>query len=182
MSSTASPTHAAERTTEQVTASIERTAILDRTGNYRYRLGRRWQTTGPEVAFVMLNPSSADATQDDPTLRACIQFAQKWNYASLSVVNLFGYRTPHPSELKKVKDPIGAENDAYVLAAVTAAKKVVLAWGNEGGLLGRDRAILTQLLPHKQKLHYLLLNRSGQPRHPLYVSRSVVPTKFSQPY
>lgn len=151
---------------------MQRSAIFDITGAYRYRLDRRWRDDGETVAFIMLNPSRADSHSDDPTLRACIQFAQRWGYSALVVVNLFGYRTPHPSELKQAKDPIGCENDAYVLQAVAHAEKVVLAWGNEGGLLGRDRAIIAQLMPHKRKLHYIQLNRSGQPRHPLYISRS----------
>lgn len=157
---------------------MQRTAVFDNTGAYRYQLGRRWQATGANVVFVMLNPSRADDSTDDPTLRACIQFAQRWGCASLSVVNLFGYRTPHPSELKKTKDPVGADNDRYVLAAVRAADKVVLAWGNEGGLLGRDRVVLTQLAPYRQKLYCLQLNRSRQPRHPLYIPRGTALKQF----
>ena len=157
---------------------IARTAIFDQTGQYRYRLGRRWQPQGEDVAFVMLNPSRADHTKDDPTLRACIQFAQRWGYASLSVVNLFGYRTPHPRELKKSQDPIGPENDTYVLQAAETAKTVVLAWGNEGGLLGRGLAMLSQLVAYAPKLHYLQLNQSGQPRHPLYIPRTTGLKKF----
>ncbi|MEL6554591.1 MAG: DUF1643 domain-containing protein [Cyanobacteria bacterium J06621_11] len=163
----------------QLIQPIERTAIFDQTGDYRYQLGRRWHSQKDhEVAFVMLNPSRADHTKDDPTLRACIQFAQKWGYASLSVVNLFGYRTPHPRELKQAKDPVGPENDAYVLRAVAQAQKVVLAWGNDGGLLGRDRMMLQQLKPYQAKLHYLQRNRSGQPRHPLYIPRSTTMQAF----
>ena len=150
---------------------IERTAIFDRTEQYRYQLGRRWQPNGSTVTFIMLNPSTADASQDDPTLRACMQFAQRWDYAALSVVNLFGYRTPHPKVLKQAADPIGAENDAYVLRAVEKAEAVVLGWGNYGGFLGRDRAILNLLTPYQKKLHYLERNKSGQPRHPLYIRR-----------
>ncbi|MGB3669259.1 MAG: DUF1643 domain-containing protein [Phormidesmis sp.] len=158
--------------------SIERTAVFDSTGHYRYRLGRRWQPSGIEIAFVMLNPSRADAACDDPTLRACIQFAQRWNCAALSVVNLFGYRTPHPSELKQAQDPVGPENDAYVLQAVSEAEKVVLAWGNEGKLWARDRAMLNQLTPHQHKLYCIQRNRSGQPRHPLYIPRTLPLQKF----
>ena len=95
------------------------------------------------------------------------------------MVNLFGYRTPHPRALKKAKDPIGAENDFYVLKAVDEAH-VVLGWGNEGGLLGRDRAILTQLAPYQKKLYCLQLNRSVQPRHPLYIPRHVSLQPFSR--
>ncbi|MEL7351529.1 MAG: DUF1643 domain-containing protein [Cyanobacteria bacterium P01_A01_bin.116] len=152
-------------------STLERTAIFDATGHYRYRLDRRWAQKGPTVAFVMLNPSRADATCDDPTLRACIQFAQRWDYAALSVVNLFGYRTPHPKVLKTADDPIGAENDDYVLKAIAQADKCVLAWGNWGSWLGRDRAMLSLLTPHHSKLTCLALNQSGQPRHPLYIKR-----------
>lgn len=152
---------------------ITRTAIFDQTGRYRYRLDRRWQEQGEQVTFVMLNPSRADATIDDPTLRACIQFAQCWEYASLAVVNLFGYRTPHPKVLKQVKNPVGRENDAHVLQAVKESRQVVLAWGNWGELYGRDRAILQLLSPYQSKLTCLQQNRSGQPRHPLYIKRDV---------
>lgn len=151
---------------------MERTARFDSTGRYRYWLGRRWQAEGKEVAFVMLNPSRADAAVDDPTLRACIQFAQRWQYASLSVVNLFGYRTPHPTALKQATDPIGPENDAHVLQAVAQAQQTVLAWGNHGEWLGRDRAISQLLKPYHHKIHYLQINKSGQPRHPLYIKRT----------
>lgn len=158
--------------------TLQRTAVFDETGRYRYQLGRRWRPDGPAVAFVMLNPSQADATRDDPTLRACLQFAQRWDYASLSVVNLFGYRTPHPTTLKTAVDPVGPENDEYLLKAILAAQRVVLAWGNWGSLQGRDRTILTLLRPHQAKLSCLKINRSGQPRHPLYISRNQPLTPF----
>lgn len=152
-------------------SGVERTAIFDKTGDYRYQLGRRWHPDGKTVTFVMLNPSRADAAFDDPTLRACMQFAQRWNYASLCVVNLFAYRTPHPTELKMAKNPVGQQNDAYVVKAAAMADKVVLAWGNWGGLYERDRTILSLLSPHQHKLTCLQLNRSGHPRHPLYIKR-----------
>lgn len=157
---------------------IKRTAVFDRTGRYRYCLERRWQAKGSSVAFVMLNPSQADASRDDPTLRACMQFAQRWEHAALCVVNLFSYRTPHPAVLKQANDPIGDENDRYLLQAVEAADQVVLAWGNWGSLARRDRTVLTLLTPHQAKLTYLQLNRSGQPRHPLYIKRSVLPQRY----
>jgi hypothetical protein len=155
-----------------IKSTLERTATFDETGQYRYQLTRCWQAHGPKVAFIMLNPSRADAQQDDPTLSACIQFAQRWEYASLSVVNLFGYCTAQPAVLKTVADPVGPENDGYLLSAVKEAERVVLAWGNGGELAGRDRTILALLHPYQTKLSYLQLNRSGQPRHPLYINRS----------
>jgi hypothetical protein len=157
----------------QTQSALERTAIFDQTGQYRYQLTRRWQNHGPNVAFVMLNPSRANAQQDDPTLRACIQFAQRWEYASLAVVNLFGYCTAQPAVLKTVADPVGPDNDDYLLSIVREADRVVLAWGNGGSWVGRDRTILTLLRPYQAKLSYLQINRSGQPRHPLYINRSL---------
>lgn len=162
----------------QTDGAIERTAIFDETGSYRYQLGRRWQKEGPTVAFIMLNPSTADANQDDPTLRACIQFAQRWECAALSVVNLFGYRTPHPKVLRRAADPVGPENDEYVMRAVEQAERVVLGWGNFGGWLGRDRTVLNLLEAHKEKIHCLQRNKSGQPRHPLYIRREVALQPF----
>ncbi|MEL6454534.1 MAG: DUF1643 domain-containing protein [Cyanobacteria bacterium J06623_5] len=157
---------------------MKRTAIFDNTGQYRYQLGRQWQPAEKEVAFIMLNPSRADDSVDDPTLRACIQFAQKWRYGSLSVVNLFGYRTPHPRELAHAAYPVGTENDIHLLEVATEADRIVLAWGNWGRLHGRDRTILTLLSPHQHKLTYLQRNHSGQPRHPLYIRRDVIPKPF----
>ncbi|MGB3291689.1 MAG: DUF1643 domain-containing protein [Phormidesmis sp.] len=152
--------------------SLQRSAVFDVTGQYRYQLGRRWQPGEAEVAFIMLNPSRADASRDDPTLRACLQFAQHWDYASLSVVNLFSYRNPDPTLLRTAVDPVGPQNDEYVLKAVVAAQQVVLAWGNWGNLGGRDHTIFALLRPYQSKLYCLQINRSGQPRHPLYISRS----------
>ncbi len=156
---------------------IKRTALFDSSRRYRYRLNRCWPSHGSRsgklnVAFVMLNPSCANETADDPTLRACIQFAQRWGFGSLSVVNLFGYCTTHPADLKTVADPIGPKNDAYLIAAVEQAQQVVLAWGNAGVFLGRDRTILSLLAPYHAKLSYLQINRSGQPRHPIYIPRN----------
>ena len=127
----------------------------------------------------MLNPSRANASCDDPTLRACIQFAQRWDYTSLSVVNLFGHRTPHPTQLKTVTDPVGPQNDDYVLKAAQTAEQVVLAWGNWGNLQGRDRTVLNLLRPFQLKLSCLQINRSGQPRHPLYIKRDRLLVPFS---
>lgn len=161
--------------------AVERTAVFDQTGQYRYQLGRRWRAAGHSVTFVMLNPSRADASCDDPTLRSCMQFAWRWQYAALLVVNLFGYRTPHPQELKQASDPIGDDNDRYLLQAVEEADQVVLAWGNWGSLVERDRIVLNLLIPYQSKLTYLQLNRSGQPRHPLYIKRSTLPQSYPVP-
>ncbi|MBE9139317.1 DUF1643 domain-containing protein [Nodosilinea sp. LEGE 07088] len=151
---------------------MERSAIFDSTGCYRYYLGRRWNQAAPRLAIVMLNPSQADASRDDPTLRRCIGLAQGWGFGAIAVVNLFAYRSPHPRVLSQVADPIGPGNNAALAEATQQADQVLLAWGNWGSWRERDRAVLTLLAPHQAKFRCLGQNRTGQPRHPLYAPRA----------
>src|SRR5882672_740313 len=117
-------------------------AVFDRTGRYRYLLWRAWDQAAPGVAFVMLNPSTADARRDDPTIRACTRLARAWGFGSMRAVNLFALRTSDPSNLARARDPVGGQNDAYLVDAASAAGLVVLAWGNHGRLAGRCDAVL----------------------------------------
>ena len=161
-----------------VTNSLGGTATFDGNKRYRYGLTRRWATScdnSKQVTFIMLNPSQADADRDDPTIRACSQFAQGWGYTHLNVVNLFAYRSPHPSALKQTPDPVGPANDRYLVAAAESADRVILAWGNWGQLLNRAQAVINLLQPHRQKLYYLMRNHSDQPRQPLYIKRTTQP-------
>ena len=119
----------------------------------------------------MLNPSRADHRQDDPTLRRCIGLAQHWQFGCLTVVNLFAYCTASPKILKTAADPIGSGNDDHIMQACKAADHILLAWGNWGSLHQRDQAVLNLLTPFRDRLCCLGLNRTGQPRHPLYVPR-----------
>jgi hypothetical protein len=84
----------------------DRGATLSDCGRYRYRLWRRW-ADGPTVLFVMLNPSTADADVDDPTIRRCIGFARSWGAGALEVVNLYAWRATQPAELKAAVGPVG---------------------------------------------------------------------------
>ena len=136
---------------------------------YRYRLWRRWDGARPVVAFVMLNPSTADARRDDPTIRRCIGFAKSWGFGGVEVVNLFAYRTTDPGELRRVADPVGADNDRHIQSAIARADLVVLAWGARA----RSRRLLS--LPQARCLG---LTRAGQPRHPLYLRSDVRPQPF----
>ncbi|TME62616.1 MAG: DUF1643 domain-containing protein [Chloroflexi bacterium] len=129
---------------------------------YRYRLWRRWDGARPVVAFVMLNPSTADARRDDPTIRRCIGFAKSWGFGGVEVVNLFAYRATDPGELRRVADPVGVDNDRHIRRAIARADLVVLAWGARAG----SRRLLN--LPQARCLG---LTRAGQPRHPLYLRR-----------
>lgn len=157
----------------------QRCAVFDRTGLYRYSLGRRWDPDLPKVVFVMLNPSTADAHHDDATIRRCIALARAWGCGALDVVNLFAYRTPRPAILRRVADPVGPDNDAYLVRASRRAQLVVAAWGHHGTLLGRDRAARALLTATGRSAVYCLgTTQGGQPRHPLYLPRDTRPVPW----
>lgn len=140
-------------------------------GDYRYLLWREWDDRGKTVAFIMLNPSRADATVNDPTITRCLQFARSWGYGRLEVVNLFAYRTPHPSLLKQAAEPIGQENDEYILKTVFNSDRAILAWGNWGTWQQRDLSVL-RLLKTRSPLYCFGITQKGCPRHPLYLHRT----------
>ncbi|OUL27295.1 hypothetical protein BV378_11765 [Nostoc sp. RF31YmG] len=154
---------------------MEKTAIID--GSYRYLLKRVWDVNNPQITFIMLNPSTADAEKDDPTIRKCIKFANSWGYGSLEVVNLFAYRATKPRDLFQVSEPIGSDNNLYLLAAAERAKLIILAWGIHGSFLKRDRTVLN-LFSSRQCLYCLGRTKAGHPRHPLWLDSSTQPTIF----
>ncbi len=151
---------------------MERTAIIDPTGRYRYRLGRVWDPLIPRLCcFVMLNPSTANAEVDDPTIRRCIGFAKSWGFGALEVVNLFAYRATDPRELKRVHGPVGPENDYHIASVISdpRCELVVAAWGNDGGRTPADRHFREN---HCRDAKCLGKTKAGYPRHPLYVPSS----------
>lgn len=141
------------------------TATFSPCRTFRYSLSRTWDADLPRVVFVGLNPSTADESTDDPTVRRCIGFARSWGFGRLVLVNLFAYRATDPDELLQVSDPIGPANDASVLTQVQSADRVVVAWGAGGTILGRDQHVLSLLPPPD----CLGKTKGGVPRHPLYI-------------
>ena len=144
---------------------MNQSVLLSADNKYRFRLGRAWGPA-PYACFIMLNPSIADASVDDPTIRSCIRLAKAWGRGGFEVVNLFALRTTNPQELYHADDPIGPDNDAHILAAVMWRSPVVVAWGMRGVFMNRDRAVLDLL----RGIPLLCLGRTktGAPRHPLY--------------
>jgi hypothetical protein len=138
-------------------------------GRYRYRLSR-WWGDGPALPFVMLNPSTADASLDDPTIRRCIGFARREGCGGILVANRYGYRATDPDELRAVADPFGPGNDAALLhialSAGESGQPIVCAWGAKGGTESRTASIL---LRGGARLVCLGMTKDGHPRHPLYV-------------
>lgn len=143
---------------------------------YRYALWRLWSNIAAPryVLWVMLNPSTADETQDDPTIRRCVQFSKDWGYDGLCVCNLFAFRATDPADMKAAADPVGDDNDYWIARVSTDAALIVAAWGEHGIWQNRERAVRL-LLPN---LHFLSLNKSGQPAHPLYLGGKLTPKPF----
>ena len=154
---------------------MERTADFSECRKYRYALWRIWGGITGYAMFVGLNPSTADETVDDPTIRRCISFAQDWGYSGLCMTNIFAYRATKPSDMKCAIDPVGKDNDDWLRDASSGAAVVVAAWGTHGTFAGRHTAV-RKLLPN---LHYLKLTKDGHPSHPLYLQKTLRPVLWS---
>ena len=155
------------------------TAIFSSCRQWRYLLTREWLTGKGACLFIMLNPSTADETINDPTVTRCIKYAGRWGYQSLQVANLFGWRATDPKELKAVDDPVGPDNDTHIARAMADAQLVICAWGNHGAYLHRSRTVRAySILVRNGPLHYLKMNKSGEPQHPLYLPGNLKPTEW----
>jgi hypothetical protein len=152
----------------------EATATFSPCRRYRYALTRTW-ADAPGAVFVTLNPSTADALADDPTIRRCIGFARAWGCGGLTVVNLFGLRATDPAQLTRVHDPVGPDNDVVIRDVVTRAadfpaqRPVVAAWGAHPAAGKRAREVGGMLARQGVEVLCLGVTAAGHPRHPLYV-------------
>lgn len=162
-------------------------ATISGCGAYRYHLWRDGlldgvdRTTltmrhGPRALWIMLNPSTADANEDDATIRKCRGFSQRMDCERLDVVNLYALRSRHPAELWKVADPVGPENDDHIRRAAHEASIIILAWGANAG---KDRALevcaLLYLNGCGAKMHALSVTGGGMPGHPLMLPYALQP-------
>jgi hypothetical protein len=148
------------------------TAQISPDGMYRYTLWRTTQVPGwgkGHLVWVMLNPSTADATEDDPTIRRVTTFTQRFGYKWAVVLNLYAYRATSPKDMLAADDPVGPDNDFWISRCLQQSQCVVCAWGANAN---RDRVLefLNQVeyLPSIQ-LRCLGVNANGSPKHPLYV-------------
>lgn len=153
-------------------------AVFSPCDRYRYRLWRYWDRAKKPLCFLMLNPSTADDLENDPTVERCQRRAMMMGFGGLEVVNIFAYRSTDPSALSAVGDPVGPENDVAILGACRLAGMVVCAWGEHGKLGDRSGKVLELLAREGIPLHALVVNSSGEPKHPLYVSYDIRPTPF----
>jgi hypothetical protein len=124
--------------------------------------------------FIGLNPSTADETNDDPTVRRCINYAAGWGYRALIMTNIFAFRATDPYDMMMAEDPGGEDNDIWLKRAANEANMVVAAWGTHGAYQARGAAVSKMLNP----LHVLRLTKDGHPAHPLYLPKTLTPVPW----
>ena len=142
-------------------------------GEYRYLLHRSWTIGMGCLCWVMLNPSTADEVEDDPTIRRCIRFSQDAGYGQMLVVNLFAARSTKPKHLATFADPVG-DNDRWTGIAIRDSDAVVFAFGASAvpglDILGRIATVYGQCIADNKMPLCLGMTKDGWPRHPLYVA------------
>lgn len=171
-----------------------RAAMITPDGRYRYALARTWDQSRDALVFVMLNPSTADALVDDPTIRRCRGFAKREGAGGIIVLNLFGYRATDPRDLTRPNvEPVGPQNGQALTELLTILAhpgrpgRIVCGWGVPPN---RDLAELTALRAewlHRRatylgvQLYALGVTRDGHPRHPLYLPGDAPLTPWTPP-
>lgn len=160
----------------------ERGAIVSPCGRYRYKLWRQWHPGRPMATFIMLNPSTADGKDDDPTIRKCIGFAKRWGMGGIFVGNLFAVRATNPDDMMRARDPVGPDNKAHLERICEAAADdlrrggvVVCAWGALGNHMGQDQTFLGWCDQWCIRPKALRLTAYGLPAHPLYIPYDAKP-------
>ena len=155
-------------------------ACFSSKGKYRYLLGRHLNDSPRRLLFIMLNPSTANAKEPDPTIRKCIEIATASGFGELEVVNLYAFRTPHPSVLWRSRKPIGTKNDRYIQAALRRADRVILAWGYRIGENNKRKERAGKVMRMVKKFasrrpYHLGFTMKKEPKHPLYLLASSTP-------
>lgn len=174
---------------------IRRAANISECGRYRYSLDRKWfadRFYSPAkifrhpmpLIFVMLNPSTADAYADDPTIRRCVGFAQREGFEWVRVINLFAGRATKPADLFKMDDPEGPDNAAEWEMAREfheQGAEIICAWGAEPKAQDRATLFMGFMAEANVKVNCLGTTASGAPRHPLYLPKDAPLTEFRAP-
>lgn len=159
---------------DRTRAGIVRQATFSDDRNYRYTLGRWWDSFAPSMTIIGLNPSTADETVDDPTIRRCVHFAHRQGCGGIAMLNLFALRSTDPRAMESFAgDPIGPENDRYLQTwcamSIEGGGLVVAAWGNHGGHRNRSLHVREMLAENGIPLYCWGLTDKKEPRHPLYL-------------
>lgn len=148
---------------------------------HRYSLIHRWDDlltppSGRGIAWICLNPSTADENQLDPTLRRIQGFSAAWGYTHFVMLNAFAFRATDPADMKAAADPVGPDNDYWIRHWAGRVDRVMVGWGEHGAHLDRHAQVVALLDP--EKTFCLARNASGQPKHPLYVAQKTKPVRY----
>lgn len=170
-----------ERT--HITSGVRSRAVFAPCERYRYLLQRRFDGLDFEdpgsACFVMMNPSTADERQDDPTIRRCIGYARAWGYVGVTIVNVFALRSTNPKGLLAVDDPVGPANPEILMREALEASLLVCAWGlPPKPLREKAESLLGTMLVEGLEPHALRLTKDGSPAHPLYLPASLRPFRI----
>lgn len=171
----------------------ERGAVLSECGKYRYRLWRRWTNELALLNFIMLNPSTADLTQDDPTIRKCMGFAEVLGFGGIVVTNLFAFRATQPrdlfaavgADLAGYDRAVGAENDNHLIECVAESGLTICGWGSCHPVVAvRGHEVRVMIATRYggyplAGLYALRTNRDGEPAHPLYLPYTCRPERLT---
>lgn len=164
------------------TKYISKTAEISDCGRFRYLLTRTWDESLMPCAFIGLNPSKADATRDDPTIKRCVTFAARWGYGSLLMLNIIPYRATKPGDMFDwMLNATSPELQAMIGANLATMERVsprcgivIAAWGSHG--TGIDRESVLEIF--RGRLWCLSLTKGGEPGHPLYLKGDLKPMEY----
>lgn len=154
-------------------------ATISQCGAYRYFLSRKWDSSLPTAPFIMLNPSTADANEDDPTIRRICNYAKDWGFGGIVVVNLYALRVTDSKLLFHLTvDPIGPRNNRTLCQVVSTFPQVFCAWGNHAE---PERVRTLVRMAHERGVYLFCLgeNKDGSPKHPLYLKKDLQPVPWS---
>lgn len=159
---------------------MQKNAIISACGKYRYSLSRIWDETLPTVLFIGLNPSTADADNDDPTIHKLRRYCQQWGYGGFEIVNLFAFRSSKPEALIPLGNKaIGPNNPDYISAGLEKHSITVCMWGKNANLISSTvTTIWTQTLANKVGIKCFKLNQDGSPMHPRFLGHFIKPIPF----
>jgi hypothetical protein len=152
-------------------------AEFDETRVWRYSLWRKLRKTGKTILWIGLNPSTADESVDDPTVHRMVDYSWRWGFAMVYVANIFAYRSTDPRPLRDIVDPVGAENNRWIARLRKQSDLCICAWGNWARVRNRGDEVL-KLLEKYGPLHCMGLNKTGYPKHPLYLRKKLEAIEF----
>jgi hypothetical protein len=144
----------------------------------RHECGDLFAGKPRRIAWIGINPSTADESTLDQTMEAVRRYSKKWEFSEIVMLNLFAFRATDPAIMKKATDPVGPDNDRWLVTEAKTVDRVIACWGNPGAFLNRDQQVCSLLSTAGIGLQCLRKNADGSPHHPLYLGPDIEPIPF----